>query len=424
MLRRQVSLPELRRPQGKELSLPNPRRGTLSASAAALPRLPPTVPRGCTDGGGPALAPLLLPTVSESTPLLPQLAAATQAYAPRSRKYCAAAAATADGPERGCRRSTDRHLQHLSTEDVLRDMRRPAVECSGVKRKGPWNASVDRMRSACVRRQGGIDDRPVPSWNFRFGGNSSGNTLPSRPQMRSVLSRPGDAGSTTGSSRSTSRGTAAGPCNTGDNLTAADRPKRSRSRVQTTRCRQGTPSRRIAQEAPVAKVTQVDAATLKSRAARALQGAAERGMLRSVFCSLAEADNRELVANSAALNCIMTEEKSDQDEADRASARTVGTAVSSDMLGGSTVARAFALVDQMVADTRHEGAGDVHGPNSCLLAAQIEEQSKEEEEEEFEDDFEDDDGEEDYSENDFSDDCEGSESDSGSCTDLDGSSEA
>ncbi|CAE7159138.1 unnamed protein product, partial [Symbiodinium pilosum] len=52
---------------------------------------------------------------------------------------------------------------------VLRSMRRPIHEIHGLD-TAHWLASVERARSAERRRRGGVDKRPVPSWNFRGGG--------------------------------------------------------------------------------------------------------------------------------------------------------------------------------------------------------------------------------------------------------------
>ncbi|CAE7370890.1 unnamed protein product, partial [Symbiodinium sp. CCMP2456] len=49
---------------------------------------------------------------------------------------------------------------------VLRSMRRPIHEIHGLD-TAHWLASVERARSAERRRRGGVDKRPVPSWNFR-----------------------------------------------------------------------------------------------------------------------------------------------------------------------------------------------------------------------------------------------------------------
>lgn len=53
-------------------------------------------------------------------------------------------------------------------EQVLRQMRKPTEEQEGLQ-KGPWLASIERVRAAESRRRGGVDMRPVPSWNFRYG---------------------------------------------------------------------------------------------------------------------------------------------------------------------------------------------------------------------------------------------------------------
>jgi len=169
--------------------------------------------------------------------------------------------------------------------------------------------------------------------------------------------------------------------------------------VQAARSGRGTPHFRSTEDTTAAKATQADVAVLKSRAAQALQGAVEMGMLRSALCTLAESDKLELV-----------EEKNDQEEAARASARTVGTAVSSDMLAGTTVACAFALVGQIVSDTRHGDAGDLRASNASLHAAQDEANEEEYPEDDFLDES--------------SDESEGSESDYGSCSDLGDSSDA
>mmetsp|Transcript_15063 Transcript_15063/g.26618 ORF Transcript_15063/g.26618 Transcript_15063/m.26618 type:complete len:252 (-) Transcript_15063:94-849(-) len=58
-------------------------------------------------------------------------------------------------------------------KEVLRGMRRPAEKQNGVH-AGPWRASVARMRGAEVRRRTQVDNRPVPSWNFRYNGKLSG----------------------------------------------------------------------------------------------------------------------------------------------------------------------------------------------------------------------------------------------------------
>ncbi|CAJ1369034.1 unnamed protein product, partial [Effrenium voratum] len=52
---------------------------------------------------------------------------------------------------------------------VLRSMRRPIHEVHGLDAEH-WYAAVERARSAERRRRGGVDKRPVPSWNFRGGG--------------------------------------------------------------------------------------------------------------------------------------------------------------------------------------------------------------------------------------------------------------
>lgn len=52
---------------------------------------------------------------------------------------------------------------------ILKSMRRPIHEIHGLD-AGHWYAAVERARSAERRRRGGIDKRPVPSWNFRGGG--------------------------------------------------------------------------------------------------------------------------------------------------------------------------------------------------------------------------------------------------------------
>lgn len=52
---------------------------------------------------------------------------------------------------------------------ILKSMRRPIHEIHGLDAEH-WYAAVDRARSAERRRRGGVDKRPVPSWNFRGGG--------------------------------------------------------------------------------------------------------------------------------------------------------------------------------------------------------------------------------------------------------------
>mmetsp|Transcript_7217 Transcript_7217/g.10082 ORF Transcript_7217/g.10082 Transcript_7217/m.10082 type:complete len:182 (-) Transcript_7217:5-550(-) len=69
-----------------------------------------------------------------------------------------------------------------STEVLMKCMRRPAESVSNVHSE-PWLASVARMRDAKVRRSTGADPRPVPSWNFRYGG-ADARRVPSRSSGR------------------------------------------------------------------------------------------------------------------------------------------------------------------------------------------------------------------------------------------------
>lgn len=72
-------------------------------------------------------------------------------------------------------------------EQVLRQMRKPSEEQDGLQ-KAPWLASVERLRGAEQRRRGGVDDRPVPSWNFRYGAGIVGPPELQRSTSRTRLS--------------------------------------------------------------------------------------------------------------------------------------------------------------------------------------------------------------------------------------------
>lgn len=52
---------------------------------------------------------------------------------------------------------------------VLQKMQRPTKKCSGLN-VDVWQAGVERLRAAEAHRKGSLDARPVPSWNFRYGG--------------------------------------------------------------------------------------------------------------------------------------------------------------------------------------------------------------------------------------------------------------
>jgi len=63
-------------------------------------------------------------------------------------------------------RESSKHRPQLQA--VLRSMRKPIDMLEGIDAPS-WHASVARARNAEQRRRGGVDDRPLPSWNFRAG---------------------------------------------------------------------------------------------------------------------------------------------------------------------------------------------------------------------------------------------------------------
>lgn len=77
-------------------------------------------------------------------------------------------------------------------QEVLKEMRRPTEDCTGLQ-KGPWMASVERLRNAQSRKSGGLDARPVPSWNFRFGAGISSDPAPLPPPPPVRVPPPGEA---------------------------------------------------------------------------------------------------------------------------------------------------------------------------------------------------------------------------------------
>lgn len=77
-------------------------------------------------------------------------------------------------------------------QEVLKEMRRPTEDCTGLQ-KGPWMASVERLRNAQNRKSGGLDTRPVPSWNFRFGAGISSDPAPLPPPPPVRVPPPGEA---------------------------------------------------------------------------------------------------------------------------------------------------------------------------------------------------------------------------------------